>query len=70
MTKVFFAWGQLVHKIKDQRDNFFIRLVNKPIAIVSLLALAKFDENNLLNKTKDETIESRMIRLSLSKSKT
>jgi hypothetical protein len=51
-----------VKLIREERDTFYVKLINKPSALFCLTALADID---VAKVTKNESIQQRMIRVTM-----
>ena len=68
LSNLFLAWHHTLKRLKSERDRLFLRLLHHPFAIRCLMTLANFDLSNLLmRKGKEDSVDERMIRVSLSR---
>ena len=68
LSTLFTAWHHTLKRIKSERDRLFLRLLHHPLAIRCLMTLASFDLSTLLmRKGKEDSVDDRMIRVSLSR---
>ncbi len=62
VLKVLHKWRETAKIIGEERDIFYVKLINKPSALFCLTALAGID---ITKMTKDEPIQQRMIRVAM-----